>query len=63
MFRRCADRVIYGLSLPTTMLAAFRTTLEEVATADLIVHVLDASSTTLQRQMLAVEEVLAEIDA
>src|SRR5204863_4691180 len=57
------DTVGFIHHLPTTLVAAFRATLEEVAEADLIVHVVDASSTTMQRQVIAVEEVLEEIGA
>jgi len=49
--------------LPTTLVAAFRATLEEVAEADLLVHVVDASSPMMQRQVEAVEQVLEEIGA
>src|SRR5438094_1944712 len=38
------DTVGFVHRLPTTLVAAFRATLEEVAEADLIVHVVDASS-------------------
>ncbi len=57
------DTVGFVHQLPTTLVAAFRATLEEVAEADLIVHVVDASSATMQRQVIAVEEVLEEIGA
>jgi GTPase len=57
------DTVGFVHLLPTTLVAAFRATLEEVAEADLIVHVVDASSPTMQRQIIAVEEVLEEIGA
>ena len=57
------DTVGFVHQLPTTLVAAFRATLEEVAEADLIVHVVDASSSTMQRQVIAVEEVLEEIGA
>jgi len=57
------DTVGFVQRLPTTLVAAFRATLEEVAEADLIVHVVDASSPTMQRQVVAVEEVLEEIGA
>ena len=57
------DTVGFVHRLPTTLVAAFRATLEEVAEADLVVHVVDASSTTMQRQVIAVEEVLEEIGA
>jgi GTPase len=57
------DTVGFVQRLPTTLVAAFRATLEEVAEADLIVHVVDASSPTIKRQIVAVEEVLEEIGA
>src|SRR5215472_3794436 len=57
------DTVGFVHRLPTTLVAAFRATLEEVSEADLIVHVVDASSDTMQRQIIAVEEVLEEIGA
>jgi GTP-binding protein HflX len=57
------DTVGFVQRLPTTLVAAFRATLEEVAEADLIIHVVDASSSTMQRQVAAVEEVLEEIGA
>jgi GTP-binding protein HflX len=57
------DTVGFVQHLPTTLVAAFRATLEEVAEADLIVHVVDASSPTMQRQIVAVEGVLEEIGA
>src|SRR5713101_7913200 len=57
------DTVGFVQRLPTTLVAAFRATLEEVAEADLIIHVVDASSPTMQRQVVAVEEVLDEIGA
>jgi GTPase len=57
------DTVGFVHRLPTTLVAAFRATLEEVAEADLIVHVVDASSPIMQRQIIAVDEVLEEIGA
>lgn len=57
------DTVGFVHRLPTTLIAAFRATLEEVLEADLIVHVVDASSATMQREIIAVEEVLEEIGA
>jgi len=58
-----SDTVGFVQRLPTTLVAAFRATLEEVAEADLLVHVVDASSPTMQRQVEAVEQVLGEIGA
>ncbi len=57
------DTVGFVQHLPTTLVAAFRATLEEVAEADLLVHVVDASSPTVLRQVEAVEQVLQEIGA
>ena len=57
------DTVGFVQRLPTTLVAAFRATLEEVAEADLLVHVVDASSPMMQRQVEAVEKVLEEIGA
>jgi GTP-binding protein HflX len=57
------DTVGFVQRLPTTLVAAFRATLEEVTEADLLVHVVDASSTAMQRQVEAVERVLEEIGA
>jgi len=47
----------------STLLAAFRATLEEVAEADLPVHVVDTSSPSMNRQIETVEQVLEEIGA
>src|SRR5712692_7092300 len=57
------DTVGFVQRLPTTLVAAFRATLEEVAEADLLVHVVDASSPMMQREVEAVEQVLEEIGA
>src|SRR6266699_2904247 len=57
------DTVGFVHRLPTTLVAAFRATLEEVAEADLLVHVVDASYPVRDRQREAVEQVLEEIGA
>ena len=57
------DTVGFVQRLPTTLVAAFRATLEEVAEADLLVHVIDASHPQVQRQVEAVEQVLEDIGA
>ena len=57
------DTVGFVQNLPTTLVAAFRATLEEVAEADLLVHVVDASHPSMLRQVEAVEHVLEEIGA
>ncbi|GCE05801.1 GTPase HflX [Dictyobacter aurantiacus] len=56
-----SDTVGFVQRLPTTLVAAFRATLEEVAEADLLVHVVDASHPHVQHQIEAVEQVLEEI--
>ncbi len=57
------DTVGFVQRLPTTLVAAFRATLEEVAEADLLVHVVDASHPQVLQQIEAVEQVLEEIGA
>lgn len=58
-----ADTVGFVRSLPTQLVEAFRSTLEEVADADLILHVVDASHPDPEGQIAAVRSVLAEVDA
>jgi GTPase len=57
------DTVGFVRHLPTQLVEAFRSTLEEVADADLILHVVDAADADPEAQIRAVREVLAEIDA
>lgn len=56
-----SDTVGFISNLPTTLVAAFRATLEEVTSADLIVHVRDASHQDAQFQAQDVEKVLNEL--
>jgi GTP-binding protein HflX len=58
-----ADTVGFVRSLPTQLIEAFRSTLEEVADADLILHVVDASHPDPEGQIAAVRAVLTEVDA
>jgi GTP-binding protein HflX len=58
-----SDTVGFIQRLPHSLVAAFRATLEEVAAADLLLHVVDASSPDRERQMDAVRQVLTEVDA
>jgi GTP-binding protein HflX len=58
-----ADTVGFVRHLPTQLIEAFRSTLEEVADADLILHVVDASDADPEAQIRAVREVFADIDA
>ncbi len=58
-----SDTVGFVRHLPHQLVEAFRSTLEEVAEADLIVHVVDGSHVDPQGQIAAVREVFAEIGA
>jgi GTP-binding protein HflX len=58
-----SDTVGFISELPTQLVAAFRATLEEVISADLIVHVRDVSHPDSEAQRDDVEKVLAEIGA
>jgi GTP-binding protein HflX len=57
------DTVGFVRHLPHQLVEAFRSTLEEVAEADLILHVVDGSDADPQAQISAVREVLGEIGA
>jgi GTP-binding protein HflX len=57
------DTVGFIQKLPHALVAAFRATLEEVAEADLLLHVIDASASEPGEREAAVEGVLAEIGA
>jgi GTP-binding protein HflX len=58
-----SDTVGFIHGLPHTLVAAFRATLEETVHADLLLHVVDASSLVRDRQIDEVNQVLAEIGA
>lgn len=57
------DTVGFIHNLPTFLIAAFRSTLEEVSDADLLLHVVDVSHPKREEQMQTVEEVLTEVGA
>jgi GTP-binding protein HflX len=57
------DTVGFVRKLPHSLVAAFRATLEEVVEADLLLHVVDASSDGLEQREAAVNAVLEEIGA
>ena len=57
------DTVGFVRHLPHDLVEAFRSTLEESATADLLLHIVDASDPDPEGQITAVRQVLAEIDA
>jgi GTPase len=57
------DTVGFIQKLPTALVAAFRATLEEIAEADLLLHVVDINHDNAIAQAEAVEQTLAEIEA
>ncbi len=57
------DTVGFVRHLPHQLVEAFRSTLEEVADSDLILHVVDASDGDPEGQLVAVRAVLAEVGA
>jgi len=58
-----SDTVGFIDRLPHTLVAAFRATLEQVAEADLVLHVIDAASPERDRHVEAVRSVLEEVGA
>ncbi|MGN6686816.1 MAG: GTPase HflX [Actinomycetales bacterium] len=58
-----ADTVGFVRHLPHQLVEAFRSTLEEVGSADLVLHVVDGSHPDPEGQLQAVREVFAEIGA
>lgn len=57
------DTVGFIQDLPTTLVAAFRSTLEGVKEADLILHVVDSSHPDLEIHMEVVDRILKELKA
>jgi GTP-binding protein HflX len=58
-----SDTVGFIRNLPTTLVTAFRATLEEVQRAALLLHVSDATSPVANEQQRQVEQVLKELEA
>jgi len=58
-----ADTVGFVKSLPHQLVEAFRSTLEEISAADLIVHVVDATDPDPIGQIKTVHEVIADVEA
>ena len=58
-----SDTVGFIRDLPPTLIAAFRATLEETVQADLLLHVVDASSPQRDEQIAQVNRVLSDIGA
>src|SRR5690625_856510 len=57
------DTVGFLQDLPTSLIAAFKSTLEEVAEADFLLHVVDASHEGNEQQQKTVNQILYELDA
>ncbi|MFD1336198.1 GTPase HflX [Oceanobacillus iheyensis] len=57
------DTVGFIQDLPTALIAAFKSTLEEVAEADFLLHVVDASDSDLNQQQKTVQKLLEELNA
>ncbi|MQY52803.1 MAG: GTPase HflX [Firmicutes bacterium] len=57
------DTVGFIHKLPHQLVAAFRATLEEVTSSDLLLHIVDTSHPEFKKQIVAVEKVLQELDA
>lgn len=57
------DTVGFIQKLPTTLVEAFKSTLDEITGADLVLHVVDASSEEYQGQIDAVDAILGQIGA
>ena len=58
-----SDTVGFIRNLPHTLVTSFRATLEEVAQAEVLLHVRDAASTYGEEQKSQVEKVLGELDS
>ena len=58
-----SDTVGFIRNLPHTLVTSFRATLEEVAQAEVLLHVRDAASTYGDEQKAQVEKVLGELDS
>jgi GTP-binding protein HflX len=57
------DTVGFIQKLPTDLVAAFRATLEEVTEADIVIQVLDASTSAVEEQATTVDQELASLGA
>jgi GTP-binding protein HflX len=56
------DTVGFIRNLPQDLLAAFRATLEEIEQSDLLIHLVDASSSNLEGQIASVERILVDLE-
>jgi len=57
------DTVGFIRKLPTTVIESFKATLEELKSADLLVHVVDVSHPQWEEHIAATESVISELDA
>ncbi|NDJ86273.1 MAG: GTPase HflX [Chloroflexi bacterium] len=57
-----SDTVGFIQKLPTTLIAAFRATLEGITEADVVLHVVDSSHPNMRQQVETVEDTLAQIN-
>jgi len=57
-----SDTVGFIQKLPTTLIAAFRATLEEIHESDMLLHVVDSAHPYALQHIEAVEDTLAELD-
>ncbi len=55
------DTVGFIQKLPTELVAAFRATLEEITTADAILHIVDITQVNVEEQWQTVEDILADL--
>jgi len=62
-FALFTDTVGFIQKLPTSLIAAFRATLEEIADADLLLHIIDVTHPNTEAQAEAVHQTLIEIQA
>jgi GTP-binding protein HflX len=58
-----SDTVGFIRNLPHTLVTSFRATLEEVAQAEVLLHIRDAASTYGEEQKAQVEQVLGELES
>lgn len=57
------DTVGFIQDLPTSLIASFKSTLEEVAEADFIIHVVDAADSDIEQHHRTVNDLMHELDA
>lgn len=57
-----SDTVGFVSDLPTHLVEAFQSTLEEIRYADILIHVVDASSHQIESQLETVNQILSQID-